>query len=316
MKKGILLMGEPMGMFIAQTEGELDMVDSYCCAIAGAEYNVAVGMSRLGQRVDYITKLGHDPFGKRIVQGLRENGIGDAGVSWSETNPTGFMLKGKTSSGDPQVFYFRKGSAASTMKAADMRSIDLSAYSHIHMTGILPAVSPSCFAAARDLMQRARAANLYISFDPNLRPTLWNSHQQMIESINELAALSDLVLPGIAEGEILTGGKTLHEIAQFYLTMGGVQAVVIKCGAQGAYAQWRGGEANVSGFHVQHVMDTVGAGDGFAVGVLSALMDGLALTEAVRRGNAIGAIQVMHASDNDGLPTQEQLFAFMGGDTR
>ena len=60
-----------------------------------------------------------------------------------------------------------------------------------------------------------------------------------------------------------------------------------------------------------HVVDTVGAGDGFAVGVLSGILEGLSLPEAVRRGAAIGALVVMTAGDNEGLPTKDQLRDFM-----
>ncbi|MEG0115717.1 MAG: PfkB family carbohydrate kinase, partial [Hydrogenoanaerobacterium sp.] len=58
--------------------------------------------------------------------------------------------------------------------------------------------------------------------------------------------------------------------------------------------------------------DTVGAGDGFAAGTISALMEGKALPEAVLRGNAIGAVQVMSRGDNDGLPNRKALAEFMG----
>ena len=54
-------------------------------------------------------------------------------------------------------------------------------------------------------------------------------------------------------------------------------------------------------------MDTVGAGDGFAVGVISGLMEGLDLAGAVQRGCAIGTLQIMNAGDNEGLPTRERL---------
>ena len=70
----------------------------------------------------------------------------------------------------------------------------------------------------------------------------------------------------------------------------------------------------VEGFKVEKIIDTVGAGDGFAAGVISALKEGLPLKEAVRRGNAIGAIQLTSKGDNDGLPTREELKAFMAGD--
>ena len=59
------------------------------------------------------------------------------------------------------------------------------------------------------------------------------------------------------------------------------------------------------------VVDTVGAGDGFAVGVISGILEGRTIKESVRRGNAIGAIQVMNISDNEGLPTKEELDKFI-----
>ena len=68
------------------------------------------------------------------------------------------------------------------------------------------------------------------------------------------------------------------------------------------------------GFAVSHVVDTVGAGDGFAAGVLSARAEGLSWYDSVRRGNAIGAIQIMSVGDNDGLPTREELARFMETD--
>ena len=67
----------------------------------------------------------------------------------------------------------------------------------------------------------------------------------------------------------------------------------------------------VEGFAVPKVMDTVGAGDGFAVGFISGVLEGLSPVDAVRRGNAIGALQVMTLGDNEGLPTRDKLAAFM-----
>lgn len=55
----------------------------------------------------------------------------------------------------------------------------------------------------------------------------------------------------------------------------------------------------------------MGAGDGFATGVVTGLMEGLTLSEAVKRGTAIGAIQVMSRGDNEGLPTRQELKDFM-----
>lgn len=120
MKSGLILAGEPMGLLIAQSEGSLDSVSGYDLAVAGAEFNVAVGVARLGHRVTYMTKLGKDPFGQRIIHVLNENKIGNEFVAWSDTKKTGFMLKGRVSQGDPDIFYFRAGSAASTLSVEDV----------------------------------------------------------------------------------------------------------------------------------------------------------------------------------------------------
>lgn len=89
MKSGLILAGEPMGLLIAQSEGSLDSVSGYDLAVAGAEFNVAVGVARLGHRVTYMTKLGKDPFGQRIIHVLNENKIGNEFVAWSDTKRQG-----------------------------------------------------------------------------------------------------------------------------------------------------------------------------------------------------------------------------------
>jgi 2-dehydro-3-deoxygluconokinase len=310
MISGIVLVGEPLGLFIAQSEGPLESASGYSCAVAGAEFNVAVGMSRLEHKVAYLTKLGNDPFGKLIVNVLNDNKIGTELVSWSKDRFTGFMLKSRVSKGDPEIFYYRKNSAASTLSREDVDRVDLSGYSNLHMTGIFPALSPSTREAAHYLMEKAKKSGLTVTFDPNLRPQLWGSREEMAESINALAAKCDILFPGIAEGVILTGKDKPEEIADFYLKMG-VGTIIVKLGAKGAYVAAKDNSFTVEGFTVEKVVDTVGAGDGFAAGVISALMEGLFLNEAAVRGNAIGAIQVISVGDNDGLPTRDELSEFI-----
>ena len=310
MKTGLILAGEPMGLLIAQSEGTLDSVSGYDLAVAGAEFNVAVGVARLGHRVTYMTKLGNDPFGKRIIHVLNENKIGNEFVVWSDTKKTGFMLKGRVSEGDPDIFYFRAGSAASTLSVEDVEKIRFDEFSHIHLTGILPALSESTRDAVNLMFDKARTFGLLITFDPNLRPQLWPSQDIMIKSINEMAAKADIVLPGTAEGKILIGSGDPKKINAFYRNLG-AKVVITKLGSKGAYVTTPTEEYLVPGYTVEKVVDTVGAGDGFAAGIITALMEGIPLKDAVQRGNAIGAIQVMSRGDNEGLPYPNQLNAFM-----
>lgn len=310
MAKGLLLAGEPMGLLIAQSEGSLDSVAGFTLAVAGAEFNVATGAARLGHFVSYLTKLGNDPFGTRITNTLTANKIDSSNVLTSDTNTTGFMLKSKVSKGDPEIFYFRKGSAASTLDASDVEKIDFSKFDYVHLTGIFPALTDSTRAAMMALIKKAKELGLFISFDPNLRPQLWPSQEVMVKTLNELASYADLVLPGCGEGKILCGSEDQSKINDFYRSLG-ARMVVTKLGPDGALVREGDNEYKVPGFIIDKVVDTVGAGDGFACGVITGLMEGLSLEKAVERGAAIGAIQCTFAGDNEGLPTQEQLKEFM-----
>ncbi|MCO2270973.1 sugar kinase, partial [Pseudomonas aeruginosa] len=106
---------------------------------------------------------------------------------------------------------------------------------------------------------------------------------RMIAEINALAAHAHWVLPGLEEGRLLSGWQEPADIAAFYLDM------------------------LVPGVPVATVVDTVGAGDGFAVGVVSALLEGLPLPDAVARGNWIGSRAVQVRGDMEGLPKRSQL---------
>lgn len=303
----IVLLGEPMGLFMAKEPGNLSEINTFAASIAGAEYNVAVGLARLGHQPAYCTRLGFDPLGERILRGLRENGISTDLVTQAEGELTGLMLKSFTRQGDPEIAYYRKGSAASRISPHEIDRLDLFGCERLHVTGIFPAVSESALSSVKRLIARARALELPISFDPNLRPQLWESEKKMIAALNSLAEDAETVLPGIKEGELLTGEATPEGIAAFYHTRG-VKNVIVKLGKDGAYFSERNGRSGVSpAFPVREIVDTVGAGDGFAAGVISALAEGETLEEAAFRGNVMGAIQISHQSDNEGLPTREQL---------
>ncbi|MBM6920398.1 hypothetical protein H6A12_04410 [Phocea massiliensis] len=146
--KRMLLAGEAMGLFIAGEEGSLSNVSHFSSAIAGAEYNVAVGLTRLEYCVSYLTKVGDDPFGEKIRNALTLQGIDTSLVQTDASHATGFMFKGKTAKGDPDIAYFRKGSAASTLSAADVDAIDFSSFDAVHVTGILAGISSSACEAA------------------------------------------------------------------------------------------------------------------------------------------------------------------------
>ncbi|MGL6175045.1 MAG: sugar kinase [Cellulosilyticaceae bacterium] len=306
----VILIGEPMALFIADQTGSLETIQRFSKSAAGAEMNVAIGLKRLGHEVSYITKLGKDPFGTYLKKFLDGENINTEFVKFDPHYPTAFQLKAKTEAGDPDVVYYRNGSAASNLQIEDVEDIEMRLFDHFHLTGIFPAVSSTSRATLLYLIEKAKNSGLTTSFDPNLRLTLWKDHDKMVNTINKIACKCDMVLPGVSEGKILTGFDEPKDIADFYLDRG-VKIVVIKCGPEGAYVKTKTEEHFVKGYKVDKVIDTVGAGDGFAVGFLSGVLEKLALEECTARANAIGALQVMHEGDNEGLPTSTILKDFM-----
>lgn len=298
-----------MAMFVAKTEGKLHEVEEFTRLLAGAEVNVAIGLKRLGHSVSYVTKLGEDPFGKYIEDKLKQEGL-DTQITRDPNYFTGFQLKNKVSQGDPEVYYYRRNSAASHLSVEDVDQVDFEGAKLLHITGIPPALSLSCREATYRLIERAREHGLLVSFDPNLRPTLWESKEVMIKTINDIASKVDVVLPGTGEGLTLMGSENPEEIAAFY-RKNGAMIVIVKDGAKGAYVESGQGNTYYPGYKVEKVVDTVGAGDGFAVGIISAYLENLSEAEMVDRANAIGSIQVSVLSDNEGLPTREELAAYM-----
>ncbi|NUL37946.1 sugar kinase [Kosakonia sacchari] len=306
----VITIGEAMAMFVASETGDLADAGQFIKRAAGAELNVATGLARLGLQVSWVSRVGDDSFGRFILNTLRKENISTAGVTLDGRYATGFQLKSKAENGtDPIVEYFRKGSAASHLSTDDFHAALFNEARHLHLSGVAAALSASSYALLEHAAQSMKAQGKTISFDPNLRPVLWKSEAEMVEKLNRLAFQADWVLPGLKEGFILTGENTPEGIADFYLQRG-VKAVVIKTGADGAWFKTASGKQGaVAPVKVENVVDTVGAGDGFAVGVISALLEGKTMPEAVRRGNAIGALAIQVPGDSEGLPTRAELGA-------
>ncbi len=306
----VLLIGEPMEMLLAEEEGALSDVTHFRASVSGAEMNVAVGLSRLGLCPRFMTRLGADPRSDRIRRFMKENGIADDLIIIDPAHVTGAMMKSKAEPGKHEIYYFRQASAASFLCESDVDALDLSEIRAVHFTGIFPTISKTAAEAARRLISRASELEITVVFDPNLRCQLWNPLPETIALLNEFAAHSDVFLPSLKEAETLCGLSSPEEIADHYLELG-TKKVVVKLGKQGAYYKSRVESGIAPTFRADTVVDTAGAGDGFAAGLISGICEEIPLGEAVVRANAVGSMQIQNASDNAGLPTLSELREYM-----
>ncbi|WP_223281058.1 sugar kinase [Streptomyces antnestii] len=302
--------GEAMVMFRAEDNGPLSQADRYTRALAGAEVNVAIGLSRLGHATAWAGRVGDDPLGAHVVSALRGEGIDTGAVDVDPHAPTGFQLKGRADVGDPEVVYFRSRSAGSRLASSPAATARLTGARHLHVTGIPPALSPMAREFTYEAMETARAAGLTISFDPNLRPALWPDRDEMVRVVGDLAARADWVLPGLGEGRLLTGRDDAEGVARHYLAAG-ARRVVVKDGGLGATRLFQDDGCWVQPLFTVRSVDSVGAGDGFAAGLISAHLDGLGAPQALRRAAAVGALATTRRGDSDGLPTRAELDEFL-----
>jgi 2-dehydro-3-deoxygluconokinase len=308
----VVTYGEALAVFAAAEAGPLARAEHFVKGAAGAELNVAIGLARLGLRVGWLSRVGRDSLGQFVLDTLAAEGIDVSAVTvdpGDPPHPTGFYLKSRSVDGsDPEIEYFRAGSAASLLSVLDYQPDWFARARHVHLSGVAPAISASSQELALHIATIARAAGQRISFDPNLRPRLWRSPEEMIARVNGLAAQAHWVMPGLEEGRTLTGETTPEAIAKFYLE-GGAEGVVIKLGRDGAYVHTADVRAEVPAAPVDSVVDTVGAGDGFAVGFISALLEGHDAQFAAARGNLVGGMAIQAIGDSEGLPTRERLDA-------
>ena len=306
----VVTLGETMVLFSTHDHMSLEYAHHVTKQIAGAESNVAIGLSRLGVKTGWFSKLGEDPFGRYVHKIIRGEGVDTSEVLFTGEANTSVFFKEKVSAENVNVYYYRKGSAASLLKKSDLNEDYLSSARFLHVTGITPALSESCKEAVLHAICLARSNGLTVVFDPNIRYKLWKDQEEARRVLLEIASLSDYILPGVDEALFLTGEHDYSKAANALLTRDD-QTVIMKLGAEGAYYSSKHESGEVSGYPVKRVVDPVGAGDGFAAGVISSLVEGCTVPEAVERGNAVGSFVVQMNGDVEGLPTMKQLEQFM-----
>ncbi|WP_407267803.1 sugar kinase [Radiobacillus sp. PE A8.2] len=296
----VITIGESMVLFKPNSVGPLRYANSFTKTVGGAESNVAIALARLGHKVGWISTLGDDEFGIYVRNFIRGEGVDTRHVAFENSAPTAVFFKEMIANQDPNIYYYRKNAAASLLHPSDLDESYIKQAKYLHVTGITPALSESCRETIFYAMERARKNNQKVVFDPNVRRKLW-SEQEAKKVLGEMAQKSDIILPGLDEGELMTGESKPENIAVKLLEMGN-QVVIVKLGEKGAYYATRDKCEYVAGESVDQVVDTAGAGDGFAAGVLSGLIRGSDIKSAVQLGNAVGAFALSVAGDVEGYP--------------
>ncbi|MEK5477193.1 sugar kinase [Paenibacillus sp. FSL R5-0407] len=305
----VITFGESMALLIAEGGKGLEYARSLEPSFGGAESNVAIGLARLGHASGWCGRLGNDPFGQRIMKSIRGEGVDVSRAELTEEAPTGLMIR-ENVAGKSSVYYYRKQSAASRMAPEHLDEEYIASAKILHVTGITPALGASCADTVAAAMDMAKRHGVKVSFDPNLRLKLWGVDEAR-KVLLPLAMKADYFLPGLDELKLLYETDSMDAILAKLDELPG--ASVIKGGENETYLYEKGKLTAVPYFKAEHVVDTVGAGDGFCAGFLAGLLREYSLEESVRLGNLIGSQVIQAVGDWEGLPSAAEIERLLAG---
>ena len=287
----IVALGEAMVEFNQTKNQPLDEPPLYLQGFGGDTSNAAIAAARAGARVGYLSRLGTDRWGDRLMDLWQRENVDTTTVMRDAQAPTGIYFVSHDAQGH-HFSYARAGSAASRMQPQDVvqhwgEAIAQSQW--LHLSGISLAISASACDAAFAAMQHARTAGTRVALDSNLRLSLWPLARAQA-CIRHAVSLCDLFLPSLEDMTALTGLTQAQDIIDWSHAQGASQ-VVLKLGAEGALASDGQTQRTVPGHTVQAV-DATGAGDCFAGNLLARLAAGDSLWDATAYANAAASLSV------------------------
>jgi len=293
----VLTLGE--AMLTLRAPGPLSAGMALTATVAGAESNVAIGLARLGHGAGWVGRVGDDEAGSLVVRTLRGEGVDVRHTV--DAAPTGILLRRERLAGIARVDYHRRGSAGAALGPADvlphLRGSAMPAW--LHVTGVTPALSESAHRAVAEAVQACRASGVRVCLDVNHRTRLWST-ESASRALAPLARAADVVVASDDELPLVA-----DEVKELFDA--GVTLVAVKRGAAGATIHSRDGATVERPALPVRAVDAVGAGDAFCAGLLSGLLDGLAVEECLHRAVLLGAFAVATTGDWEGLPTRAEL---------
>lgn len=270
MKNKLCGIGEALIDFIPEVKGQrLKDVPSFTRVAGGAPANVVGAVTKLGISSKFLTKLGDDPFGDYIVEVLDQAGIDTSNIERDQEGETALAFVSLAADGNRDFKFYRKNSADLRYNVEDIPTDVLDDCGMIHFCSVDLVESPMK-QAHKKLIDMAIAQNVKVSFDPNLRFSLWDDLDQLKETVNEFLDYADIIKISDEELEFITGYTDIKDAVPGLLSKRAKYVVYTK-GKDGAEVYTKDGVVEASGYTVD-VRDTTGAGDSFIGAFLYCLL--------------------------------------------
>lgn len=261
MDNKLCAIGEALIDFIPNQKGQrLKDVQSFIRVAGGAPANVVGAVTKLGIPSRFLTKLGADPFGDYIQEVFENVGIDTNHIKRDEEAETALAFVSLAADGNRDFKFYRKNSADLRFAPEDIADDVLDDCRMIHFCSVDLVDSPMK-EAHKKLIRLAIEQEKLVSFDPNLRFSLWDDLEQLKQTVNEFLVYADIIKISDEELEFITG-YTKIEDALPELFSHRAKYIVYTMGADGAAVYTKEKKVTVPGYRVE-VRDTTGAGDSF-----------------------------------------------------
>lgn len=269
-----LVAGETLVDFIPDRPGPLTQVEFFSPRPGGAPANVAVAMARLDDTPYLLTRLGTDDFGDHLAARLDAEAIPDDFVQRDSDRQTTLAFVTHDSDADRSFSFYRENAADAHITASTVPDSILEAIDRLAIGGYMLTNEPGR-TAIFELVDRARACDCTIVFDPNTRPELWAPRSNPVAVLESMLDRADIVKTATDDFADLGYPSTPEQLANRIMDRG-PHTVLLTMGSAGSAlyanddAPWGAGTWSHDGYRVDTV-DTTGAGDAFLGGVLVAL---------------------------------------------
>lgn len=308
----IVGIGEVMLRLWVPPGERLEDTPSLRVSVAGGEANVAIAAARMGARAAWLSALPDNSLGRRAAREISSHGVDVSRVRWVPGSRMGtFFVELSVPPRPITVIYDRAGSAAAAMDESSVDWDVVESARAVHVTGVTPALSPSCRRLAAEVVRRAGAAGALVSLDVNYRRMLWEP-QECREVVGALAREADLVIATAEDARDVFGleGRPEDVVAALAAETGAAHTV-LTVGSAGAHWFSGGVQGSHPGYPEAQIVDRIGAGDAFAAGTLLGLLDG-DLAYGVALGVAMSALKLGIYGDPMTL-TKEEVDRLMEG---
>ncbi len=279
----------------------------------GAPCNVLSMLAKLGHKTAFIGKVGNDSFGKQLKNTLEEVGIDATYLTMDDEVHTTLALVHTFADGD-RDFSFYRNPGADMMLTEEEIPEDFIGDSKIFHFGTLSMTHEGVRNATKKALKIAKEAGCIISFDPNLRPPLWDNLETAKEQVLYGLQFCDVLKISDNEIQWLTGEEDYTDGVNWILNRYDIPLILVSMGKEGSRAYYKGAMVEASPFLQKNTIETTGAGDTFGGCVLHYILEhGLEdltehnLAEMLRFANAAAALITTRKGALRVMPSIEEI---------